>query len=220
MPNVIRNRFPMHRHARASAGFDSEGYKSGRRSYRETPDARSTASTRSGGTSSHCEIACAEIPSGAANAAKPPAASIARFRASLLSLMAKNSSIALPQSQAMLHCFHKVTLYNVEMTLGNRIKMARERLVPKPTQEDIAAVFNISDKAVSAWERDDAVPEPAKIPELRRILRVTYIWLFEGTDAPPSPDDPEVLIEDLASAERAAVMTLMESFLNKRGRVA
>lgn len=98
--------------------------------------------------------------------------------------------------------------------------MARERLVPKPTQEDIAAVFNISDKAVSAWERDDAVPEPAKIPELRRILRVTYIWLFEGTDAPPSPDDPEVLIEDLASAERAAVMTLMESFLNKRGRVA
>ena len=109
--------FPKHRvHARTSIG-----YKSGRSSWRGTPDSRSTASTLSGGTSSHCDTACVETPSSLANLAGPPAASIARCRGSLPFLMIQNSSITLPQSQASLPCGAKALLYTIDMTLGKRM---------------------------------------------------------------------------------------------------
>jgi len=105
--------------------------------------------------------------------------------------------MALPQSQAMLHCPTKVVLYNIEMSIGKRIKAARERLRPELTQQALAEALDVSDKAVSGWERDEASPKPAKYPELRRMLKVTYAWLLEGGDTPPpAVDDPEVLIED------------------------
>lgn len=196
-------RFPKH-HARASAGAGSKGYKSGRSSWRGTPETRSTASTRKGGTSSHCDMACGVIPSGVASFSSPPAASIARFNASLRSLMAPKSSIALPTSQASLHCGDKAPLYNVDMTLGNRIKQARERLRPKLTQAELGAKFGISDKAVSSWERDKTIPEPEKWGLLRQTLRVTYAWLVDGEGPPPSENDPRVLWDDQAAAEWAA----------------
>lgn len=85
------------------------------------------------------------------------------------------------------------------MTLGNRIKTARERLHPKLTQKKLGEAFGISDKAVSAWERDETAPEPDKYAEIRRLLKVTYSWLLEGTGDPPAPDDVEVRMEDLRS---------------------
>lgn len=82
------------------------------------------------------------------------------------------------------------------MTLGKRIQRARKRLVPKMTQGALGARFGISDKAVSAWERDETEPEWNKIPELRRVLRVTYAWLLEGDGQPPDQNDPRVLLDD------------------------
>lgn len=182
------------RHARASAS--STGYRSGRNSWRGMPEAASTASTRSGGTSVHCETACAVTPISLASSACPPTRSFARSKGDLSS-MERNSSIALPISQATLHCRAKEALYNVEMTMGKRIQAARRRITPKLTQRALATALGVSDKAVSGWERDEASPEYSKMPDLRRILRVTYAWLMEGGDAPPpSVDDPEVLIED------------------------
>lgn len=209
-------RFPRRRHARASAG-----YKSGRSSCRETPETCSTASTRSGGTSSHCEIACAVIPSGTANLVKPPAALIARSRASLRLVMAKTSSIALPRSQASLHCAHQALLYNVDMTLGKRIKSARERLIPKLTQAEVGDHFGITDKAVSAWERGKDNPELEKLSTLGKILKVPVDWLLAGTGPPPPPDDLQERIEALAPGDRAVVSGLVDSLLvQRRGRVA
>lgn len=89
------------------------------------------------------------------------------------------------------------------MTLGNRIQQARKRL-PKMTQEKLGAEFGISDKAVSSWERDDTVPDVAKMAGLRRVLRVTYAWLLEGDGPPPDPNDPRVLWDDQAPAQWAA----------------
>src|SRR5688572_28382776 len=205
-------------HARASAG---SGYKSGRNSWRGTPDTCSTASTRKSGTSSHCEIAWIDMPCGRAKPAKPPAELIALLRASLEAVMIDNSSMGLPQSQATLHCTAKEALYALAMTLGKRIKAARERLDPKMTQKGLADQFGISDKAVSAWERDDTVPEPGRIPELRRILKVPYSWLFEGEGPPPATDAPGVAVEDVAPAEQAAVragLSVMVQTLRKQGR--
>lgn len=191
-------------HARASKGSaGSRGYKSGRKSCLEIPDARSTAKTRSGGTSSHCDTACAEIPSGSANPANPPTASIARLSASLRSVMVDRSSTALPESQATLHCADKAELYNVDMHIGNRIRLARKRFKPEITQIALGVALGTTDAAVSGWERGGR-PDPERLPQLRRILRVTYVWLLEGNGDPPSPDDPQVRYEDMAADLEAA----------------
>lgn len=106
------------------------------------------------------------------------------------------------------------------MTLGKRIKAARERLVPKLTQKDIADELGISDKAVSAWERDGTVPEPDKIPKLRKLLKVPYAWLMEGTGEPPAPGDLQFRVDGLSADELAAVNAMVDSFLRRRNKVA
>lgn len=128
--------------------------------------------------------------------------------------------MALVKSQAMLHCSDKALLYTVVMTLGKRIKKARERLQPKPTQADVGAQFGISDKAVSAWERDDTVPELDKIADLAIFLRVPCLWLLKGAGDPPSPDALEVKIEQLHPAERALVGAVIETIRKERDNVA
>lgn len=185
-------------HARAPMRSGA-GYRSGRSSWRGTPETRSTVSTRSGGTSSHCTIACTDIPIDFASFAGPPEELIARLRASLLSAMIERSSMALPKSQELLHCAAQVALYHAAMTLGARIKAARERLRPRLTQRELAEHFGISDKAVSGWERDEGAPDLNKMPVLRGILKVTYCWLLEGEGPPPDANSREVLLEDLTS---------------------
>lgn len=205
-------------HARASAG--SGGYKSGRNSYRGMPDARSTASTRRGGTSSHWQTACAETPTCLPSAAGPPAALIARPNASCVLLMVSMSSTALLRSQALLHCGRKAMLYTVVMTLGNRIRAARERLVPEMTQDMLGGVFGITGKAVSQWELDTTAPHRNKLPKLARTLKVPLAWLSEGKGAPPQPDDLVVRLEALQDQDRDTVSDLVDALLAKRHRAA
>jgi transcriptional regulator with XRE-family HTH domain len=128
--------------------------------------------------------------------------------------------MALPESQAMLHCSDKVTLYTIGMTLGKRIKAARERLHPKPTQTQIGELFRISDKAVSAWERDETVPELDKIAKLAKRLQVPCIWLLDGSGEPPPPDALEVVIEDLKPSERAVINATIQALRKQRGSAA
>jgi len=128
--------------------------------------------------------------------------------------------MALLESQATLHCPDKATLYTLDMTLGKRIKIARERLRPKVSQKKLGEVFDISDKAVSAWERDETIPEPDKMPTLRRSLQVPYWWLLEGSGPPPPPDDVDVRLDGLNAAERAAVKAMIEAFHSRKVRVA
>jgi transcriptional regulator with XRE-family HTH domain len=130
--------------------------------------------------------------------------------------MGTNSSMALPRSQALLHCPIQAILYAIEMTLGKRIKAARERLQPKPTQAHIGDLFGISDKAVSAWERDETVPELDKIAKLAKRLQVPCIWLLEGSGLPPPPDDIEVVIEDLKPSERAVINATIQALRKQR----
>jgi transcriptional regulator with XRE-family HTH domain len=134
--------------------------------------------------------------------------------------MVANSSIALPPSQALLHCFPKVILYNVDMSLGNRIKAARERLRPKPTQGEVGAHFGVTDKAVSSWERDLTIPEFDKIAKLAKLLKVPCIWLLEGGSEPPEQDALEVTIEQLGPSERALVAAMIQTIRKTRDQVA
>lgn len=106
------------------------------------------------------------------------------------------------------------------MTLGKRIKAARERLQPKPTQTEIGAHFGVTDKAVSAWERDDTLPELEKIADLAVLLKVPCFWLLKGAGAPPHPDALEVVIEDLKPSERAIINATIQALRKHRDNVA
>lgn len=89
------------------------------------------------------------------------------------------------------------------MTLGERIRAARERLRLK--QPDIADTLGVTVQAVSNWERDVDRPDPDRLAALRKQLKVTYAWLIEGAGPAPQPDDHRVLTDDAASAEYRAL---------------
>ena len=106
------------------------------------------------------------------------------------------------------------------MTIGTRIKLARERLHPKPTQAQIGAAFGVTVQAVSGWERDETIPELAKIAKLARMLKVPCAWLLDGSGPPPPPDALEVRIERLRPRERAMIGAMIDTIQNQRDDVA
>jgi len=116
----------------------------------------------------------------------------------------------------MLHCESKAVLYDIEMTLGKRIKAARERLRPKVTQDDVAKHFGVTDKAVSGWERDADRPDLEKIADLAELLKVPCVWLLKGTGEPPAPDALEAKIDGLRASERAIIDATIDAM--RRGR--
>jgi transcriptional regulator with XRE-family HTH domain len=120
----------------------------------------------------------------------------------------------------MLNCACKAELYNVDMSIGKRIKAARERLRPKLTQAQVGEKFGVTDKAVSAWERDDTVPELDKIVKLAKLLKVPCGWLLEGKGPPPDPDSLEVQIDQLQPSERAIIRSVIEGLRKERDNVA
>jgi transcriptional regulator with XRE-family HTH domain len=135
--------------------------------------------------------------------------------------MGRDPSITLPESQVMLHCATKAILYPIDMTIGKRIKLARKRLQPKVTQKHIANAFQITDQAVSAWEREDNNgPENWRIPRLARLLKVPIAWLLDGEGDPPPPDGLDALLDDLSPAEREAVITVISAMRGRAGKVA
>lgn len=127
----------------------SAGYKSGRSSERETPDKRSTASTRGAGTSNHWETACLLMPSGAAKPANPPTALMARPKASLRSFMLDRSITSLLQSQAPVHCWGKAMLYTRGMLPKQLIQKALDE--SGLTQEAFGAKLGVTKQAVNGW---------------------------------------------------------------------
>lgn len=116
--------------------------------------------------------------------------------------------MALPESQASLHCARKASLYDVDVTLGKRIQFARKRLRPKVSQQAIADAFGITKQAVSGWERNVDPPKADKLPKLRKILKVRYDWLLDEDGA----------MEELSEMEQEAVDALIAAL--RRGRVA
>ena len=52
------------------------------------------------------------------------------------------------------------------------------------TQKELADLLNITDKAVSKWERDIACPDTMTIPKLAEILGVSVEELINAKSAP------------------------------------
>ena len=115
---------------------------------------------------------------------------------------------------------NQAALYSAAMTLGQRIQAARKRLNPVPTQQKIGDAFGITDKAVSAWERDETVPDADKFPKLARILRVPTNWLIEGKGSPPSPTSLEARVDQLSPNERALLEFALDMIEKQRDNAA
>lgn len=119
--------------------------------------------------------------------------------------------MALVESQATLHCPDKGQLYDLAMSLGKRIKAARQRSIDgrKMTQADLAKVFGVTVQAISGWERDDVRPEIEKLPKLAEALAVPLEWLLMGSGSPPYSDEIAKMmaqINGLPEAQRGLVM--------------
>lgn len=163
---------------RASKTAGSKGYKSGRSSWRETPEARSTSSTRSGGTFSHCNTACFVMPNDSASRVNPPAAKIARL--SGVSDMAGMSSTASHESQASLHLQRKPALYAAGMDLGSKIKKARK--AKGLSLDRLGTLLGVTRQAVWQWEKGDS--DPSKhVEALCHHLGVPASYFYGGAPA-------------------------------------
>ena len=107
-------------------------------------------------------------------------------------------------------------LYPIGMTVGKRIKSARGRLDPKLSQAALGEALGISDKAVSAWERDEGIPEATRFPAIAKALRVPLLWLITGEG--PGPDEFDLIagVEALSSADQKAVAAFIEHLQGRR----
>ncbi|MBQ7335911.1 MAG: helix-turn-helix transcriptional regulator [Clostridia bacterium] len=54
------------------------------------------------------------------------------------------------------------------------------------TQKELADLLNITDKAISKWERDVAFPDTATIPKLAKILGISVDDLMNAKAIPSS----------------------------------
>lgn len=63
-------------------------------------------------------------------------------------------------------------------TFGNFLAILRK--AKGMTQKDLAELVNVSDKAVSRWERDESMPDILLIPVLADIFDVSCDDLLKG----------------------------------------
>lgn len=57
------------------------------------------------------------------------------------------------------------------------------------TQKELAEHMNVTDKAVSKWERDLSCPDIHSVPKLAEVLGVSVDELMQSTQAKPSSAD-------------------------------
>lgn len=74
-------------------------------------------------------------------------------------------------------------------TLGSFLAVLRK--AKGLTQKELAQQLNVSDKAVSRWERDESAPDLSMIPVLAELFDVTCDELLRGERAAPSQPGEE-----------------------------
>ena len=71
----------------------------------------------------------------------------------------------------------------MSLTMGEKICALRKE--KNFTQKQLAEKLNVTDKAVSKWERDIACPDTQTIPKLAEILGVSVEELMNAKSMPP-----------------------------------
>lgn len=186
------------------ADSSSRGYRSGLSRWRGTPDTRSTSSTRKGGTRSHCETACSEMPIGPAKPARPPTFSIASTSAGSLSLIKSELSTSFQKNQAHLHCVSKAMLYPVVMKMKDRLRQARVNAGIE--RSEAAEELGVSPQAINQWESGKTKPGRDNLHAAAKLYRIPETALHEDGPArlpPPAPDKKREFLDALQAYGKA-----------------
>ena len=73
-------------------------------------------------------------------------------------------------------------------TMGELIAARRKEL--GMTQKELAAKMNVTDKAVSKWERGIAFPDIQSVPQLAEILEMSVVELMDAQEGPKEEEAP------------------------------
>lgn len=73
---------------------------------------------------------------------------------------------------------------NPPKTLGERLKKARKAVPGRLTQQNVADQLGVSDKAVSAWERNADTPSVHRLTGIADLYGVSVEYLLEVADLP------------------------------------
>ena len=99
-----------------------------------------------------------------------------------------------------------------KQTLGQKI--AELRKAKNLTQLELAEMLNITDKAVSKWERDISCPDINTFPKLAEILGVSVDELLQagtaGKEESKGKDIFDIVLKDIPLAISIAVIVLTE----------
>ncbi|MBE6964302.1 MAG: helix-turn-helix transcriptional regulator [Ruminococcaceae bacterium] len=91
-------------------------------------------------------------------------------------------------------------------TMGETISTRRKE--KRMTQKQLAALLNITDKAVSKWERDLAYPDTQTLPKLAEVLGVTVEELLYTKAIPTNRrKNTEQLVDMVLKAVTTAMGT-------------
>ena len=95
--------------------------------------------------------------------------------------------------------------------------IAERRKDKHMTQKDFARMLNITDKAVSKWERGISCPDISLLPSVADILGVTIHELLNGEQSNTEPEGPaagrENALQYADSEAEAAAGTMLAIFL-------
>lgn len=102
-----------------------------------------------------------------------------------------------------------------KITLGERIASRRKEL--GMTQAELAEKMNVTDKAVSKWERDLSCPEISTLPKLAEIFDVSVDELMQAKGKTKNEDIAGTALKAVALAMGVAVtvLTIMDKVDSK-----
>lgn len=93
-----------------------------------------------------------------------------------------------------------------KQTLGNMIaSLRKERGM---TQAELAAIMNITDKAVSKWERDLSCPDIASLPKLAETLQVSVDELMQVRERGGSGADKQSVRDIIGLVFKAVTLAM------------
>jgi phage repressor protein C with HTH and peptisase S24 domain/DNA-binding transcriptional regulator YiaG len=159
---------------------------SGRSSWRDTPESRSTSSTRSTGHRRHWLIASGLMPKATASLVRPPASLIADLSAASLMEARISTTYAVAQGGLSLR-FNKAALSDRPMSkeLGDALRDARMAMGLDII--DVAKALEISGSAVSQWESGKTEPGSYNFRRVCTLLEIPPTKLVHLLGKPANP---------------------------------
>ena len=102
-----------------------------------------------------------------------------------------------------------------EYTLGNKIYELRKK--KNLTQEDLAILLDISDKAISKWENDTSKPTIENLSKLSKILDISLDELITLEENKKKQKMTKIVLTGGPCAGKTTAMNWIQNFFQKQG---